>query len=401
MSIPPVVPPSTLRGIKRKAKSIARLRKISHSDALKIAAMESGYENFRHAQRALKRSSGEPAPSIPPSPLSAATIAIVHNVAAPNSNAQGTRMGIKMSSASDQNKQEWEADTYQKGMGAEPLQCMHCATPVAHNPPHTREMHDKSVFVQGYFRLLPKGAHGANCPFGVDEEITKIAKTSEGLIESLQKDRYQMRLVMIKEALEGAGTPKKTDGGTRANAGRTYTHNPGLLPAYINSANRALKLRTLCASNQDIEQHLELVFEGNVKVAWNQFYFESEQHMSCFHVVSQNTVQHPIAIHGQVNSVRCGLKGDPSKNVINLQMSKFRPNPDDPENGVGVEVSIWSPQTDWFKGIQDGDEVVVLGMWKPATASPAPAQRQGRYKTFTKRRLSLNMVLKAQITKVK
>ncbi len=152
-------------------------------------------------------------------------------------------MGIKMSSASDQNKQEWEADTYQKGMGAEPLQCTHCATPVAHNPPHTREMHDKSVFVQGYFRLLPKGAHSANCPFGVDEEITKIAKTSEGLIESLQKDRYQMRLVMIKEALEGAGTPKKTDGGTRATAGRKYTHNPGLLPAYINSANRALKCK--------------------------------------------------------------------------------------------------------------------------------------------------------------
>lgn len=394
MSTTPVVPPSTLRGIKRKAKSIARLRQISHSEALDIAAMESGYENFRHAQRALKHAPDEAAPQSPPS------IAVVHEMVAPNSNEQGMRMGIKMSSAYDQNKQEWEADTYQKGLGAEPLQCKHCGTHVTHNPPHTREMHDKSVFVQGYFRLLPKGAHDANCPFGVDEEINKIAKTSEGLIESIQKDKYRMRLVMIKEALEGAGVPKELDGGERAKTGRTYTSNPGLLPAYINSANRALKLRTLCASNQDIEQHLELVFEGNVKVAWNQFYFESEEHMSGFHAVSQNTVQHPIAIHGQVSSIRCGLKGDTSKNVINLQMSKFRPDPEDPENGIGVEVSIWSPQSEWFKGIRDGDEVVVLGMWKTATTPPAAAQREGRYKTFTKRRLSLNMVLKAQITKV-
>jgi len=43
-------------------------------------------------------------------------------------------------------------------------------------------------------------------------------------------------------------------------------------------------------------------------------------------------------------------------------MSKFRPDPENPENGIGVEVSIWSPQSEWFKGIQDGDEVVVLGM---------------------------------------
>ncbi|WP_234451876.1 hypothetical protein [Pseudomonas sp. MF6776] len=397
MSTTPVVPPSTLRGIKRKAKSVARLRQISHSEALDIAALESGYENFRHAQRALKRAQDN---ATPPSPPSSPSIAAVQEMVAPNSYEQGMRMGIKMSSAWDQNKKEWEAETYQKGLGAEPLQCTHCGTHVTHNPPHTREMHDKSVFVQGYFRLLPKGAHAANCPFGVDEEINKIAKTSEGLIESIQQDKYRMRLVMIKEALEGTSAPKNPDGGDRAKTGRTYTSNPGLLPAYINSANRALKLRTLCASNQDIEQHLELVFEGNVKVAWNQFYFESEEHMSGFHAVSQNTVQHPIAIHGQVSSVRCGLKGDTSKNVINLQMSKFRPDPEDPENGVGVEVSIWSPQSAWFKGIQDGDEIVVLGMWKSSTTPPAAAQREGRYKTFTKRRLSLNMVLKAQITKV-
>lgn len=39
-------------------------------------------------------------------------------------------MGIKMDHAFDQNGDRWEADTYAKGTGAEPLQCK-CG-----NPPH-------------------------------------------------------------------------------------------------------------------------------------------------------------------------------------------------------------------------------------------------------------------------
>ncbi|UEB97867.1 hypothetical protein LIS66_09980 [Pseudomonas sp. HN2] len=308
-------------------------------------------------------------------------------------------MGIKMDHAFDQNGDRWEADTYTKGTGAEPLQCQ-CGTPVAHNPPYTKEMYDKPVFVQGYFRLYPKGAHAANCRFGVDEEINEIASTSEDLIESIQHNRYRMRLVMIKEALEKAGRPSGNDGGARATAGRTYTHNPGLLPAYINSAKRALKLRALCDNDQDIEQHLELVFEGNVKVAWNQFYFETERHAEAYYAVSHNTVQHPIAIQGAVSSVRTEIRGEKSKNVINLQMNKFRADPDDSENGIGLEVSIRAKDPAWIKGIEKDDEIVVLGMWKHSSTAPEKSPRQGRFKTLAKRRLTLNLVLKAQVSKI-
>lgn len=64
-------------------------------------------------------------------------------------------MGIKMDHAFDQNDVRWEAATYSKGMGAEPLKCK-CGTPVVHNPPYPKEMYDKPVFVQGYFRRIPK-----------------------------------------------------------------------------------------------------------------------------------------------------------------------------------------------------------------------------------------------------
>lgn len=388
------VPPSTLRGIKRHAKQLKREKGLSHTDALNAAARECGYEDFHHARRSLKRTAPDSRPT--PSPLEPQIVPI-HRP-----DIKGLVMGIKMNLAKDQNEREWSADTYQRGMGAEPLKCIHCNVAVTHNPSYTREMYDKPVLVPGYFRLLPKGTHAANCRFGVDEEVDKIAMESEGLIESIQRDKYRMRLVMIKEALEGANATKNPESdGSRAKTGRTYVRNPGLLPAYINSANRALKLRALCADNHDIEQHLELIFEGGIKVSWDQFYFETERHMEAFHAVSKNTVQHPIAIQGRVKSVRTALKGDATKNVLNLEMNAFRADQDAPNNGIGLEVSVWSRESSWLSGIDDGNEVVVLGVWKASMSAPTPATREGgRFTTFTKRRLSLNLVLKAQISKV-
>ncbi len=308
-------------------------------------------------------------------------------------------MGIKIDHAFDQNGVRWEASTYIKGTGAEPLLCP-CGTPVVHNPPYPKEVYDKPVFVQGYFRLFPKGAHSPSCRFGVDAKITEIAKSSEDLIESIQHNRYRMRLVMIKEALEKGGRPEGDEVGTRATAGRTYTHNPGLLPAYINSAKRALKLRALCDNDHDIEQYLELVFEGNIKVAWNQFYFEPERHMEAFHAVLQNTTQHPIAIQGRVSTVKTELGGKKTSNVLNILMNKYRADSDNPENGLGLEVSIWAHDASWISGFAKDDEIVVLGMWRPATMAPSETTRPGHFKTLTKRRLTLNMVLKTQITKI-
>lgn len=307
-------------------------------------------------------------------------------------------MGIKMSAAFDQNNKKWEASNYQKGLGAEPLHCEYCKIPVTHNPPHTREMHDKSVFVQGYFRLLPKGIHTPLCPYGVDEEIKNLAMTSEGLVESLLNNRFRMRLVMIKEAIEALSSSDFSRPNAQGIArSKSFVSRPNRLPAYINSARRVLKLRSLCASDQDIEQHLELVFEGNVKISWSQFYYETERHLDAFNAITRNTIQHPLAIHGQVSTVRLAINGDPSKNVINLRMNRYKPDPNDDTHGVGLEVSIWIPDQNWLRSIKEDDRIIALGMWKSKTAAPRPAAKEGRFKNFTMLKLYLNIALAAQI----
>ena len=52
------VSPSTVDGIKRKAKSVGRQKQIPYLMALDAVAQQSGYENFHHARRLLQRTEG-------------------------------------------------------------------------------------------------------------------------------------------------------------------------------------------------------------------------------------------------------------------------------------------------------------------------------------------------------
>lgn len=50
-----VVPPSTLEGIKRLAKSLKHEKNLSHAKALDQAAQAAGFRNLRHAQNVLPK----------------------------------------------------------------------------------------------------------------------------------------------------------------------------------------------------------------------------------------------------------------------------------------------------------------------------------------------------------
>jgi hypothetical protein len=52
------IPPSTVDGIKRLAKTMGRERGITHTQALEVAAHEAGFQNFLHAKRAITKHAG-------------------------------------------------------------------------------------------------------------------------------------------------------------------------------------------------------------------------------------------------------------------------------------------------------------------------------------------------------
>lgn len=309
--------------------------------------------------------------------------------------------GIQMTHAFDQNGARWAADDYAKGMGAEPLKCERCDATVNHVNAFTRDCYDKPSRVRAFFRLQANGQHGPNCRFGVDKQIVELASTSDGLVESIQKNRFRMRLVAVTEELKAsARRPKDDDEENPPNTSKRYTSNSNRLTSYLNTAQRVLKLRALCDEDHEIEQHLELVFAGNTSVAWSEFYFEHARQMAAHYIVSQNTSQYPIAIQGRVGKITPGIKGDPTRNVLNLEKLKVTQDPNDSSNGISLEVSIWSAKASWFNGLNEGDEVIVFGLWKAPTPAQTKATREGYFQTYTNRRLTLTMAVKSQIAKI-
>lgn len=313
-------------------------------------------------------------------------------------------MGIKMGSALDSVGVEWSAERYSKGKGKEPLRCAHCPVQVTHQSAHTRERDDKPILVPAYFRLLPGGHHAEGCKHAVSDEIKTIASESKDLFESVRDGQYRLRLVMIRDTLaELSKKPSKAGSEPGGRAGKkTYEQSRGKLPAYINSAKRVLQLRALCDADDEIAAHLELVFEGNTIVPWSQFYFETERHLQAYLNLARNTVQHPIALHGTVKSKRPVASKNGPTNVLNLAKPKYVPDAENPAMGIGVEASVWCEDADWLAELNEGDEVVVLGMWKGKTGEPSNSSKpdQYRYKSFTTHKLSVWPVLVAQIARV-
>lgn len=309
--------------------------------------------------------------------------------------------GIKMTHAFDRKGVKWAADDYSKGMGEEPLNCERCDATVSHVNSFTRNCYDNPSKVSAFFRLHANEMHAPNCRFGVDKQIVELASTSDGLVESIQKNRFRMRLVAVTEELKAsARRPKEDDDDERTpTTSKSYAPTSNRLSSYINTAQRVLRLRAMCDEDDDIEQHLELVFAGNT-VSWNQFYFEHARQMEAHYAVSRSASQYPIAIQGRVSKIKLGVKDDPKLNVLNLERLRVTQDPSDPTNGISLEVSVWAAKASWFDELKKNDEVIIFGLWKTRPSAQTKATKEGFFKTFTNRRLTLTLAVKSQIAKV-
>lgn len=311
-------------------------------------------------------------------------------------------MGIKMGAAYDCVGKKWYADSYSKGMGKEPLHCEFCPAHVTHRKAHSREIDNEASFIPAHFKLMPNVRHAQGCKYSVVDELKIIAKESKDLLEAVREDQYRIRLVMLKEALLG-----KTDGvdegsgGTGKKSGTTYAAAKGKLPAYLNTARKVLRLRALCDSDDEIAEHLELVFEGDTIVPWSKFYFETPRHPEALNDLVSGDIQYPIAIHGIVKSCRPVSGKYGPTNVLNLERPRYIPDPQNLSHGIGLQVSVWSKNASWLS-FPVGREVVILGLWraKPCSSPFVPEGDRQKFTTLTTHELSLNLSLETQIALV-
>lgn len=314
-------------------------------------------------------------------------------------------MSIKMAKAKDSAGQTWDAATYIKGKGTEPLKCFGCAVGVTHVTAHEKQLHEKAVVVPAFFRLMPGVLHLENCAFQVEKKIKVFADESEGLIESIKKGRYRLRLASLKDEFarggDEGGKTSKVKG--KQVATTSYQKSGSKLPAYLNSAKKVLVLRALCETDEDIEKHLELVFEGNAIIPWSMFYFGSDRYLEAYQLTRSSTVQYPIAIHGTVGAVKRDIQTKFGvKHILKLARPRTTPDDDDPENRIGIDVTIWSKNVDWVSNFEVDDEVVVLGLWKATPGKKEAASDPQKYRcaTFQTHQLNLTLRLPLQVARV-
>lgn len=308
-------------------------------------------------------------------------------------------MGIKMSVAIDAAGTPWRAETYTKGQGKDPLKCEKCPALIHHKVAHPRERDSESTIIPAHFALNPLERHASNCKYAVDQEIKIIARESEKLIETISNGKYRLRLVMFRDAFN-AHQPAISGRGTKTSTNQkstTYERASGeKLAGYINTAKRILELRAICDNDNEIAEHLELLFEDNTIIPWSQFYFETEQHLNAFYAVLHNTVQHPFAMHGTVKS----KQSYKNKFIINLEKPRYLKDSEDGENGIGIDVSIWTENENWLNGIEVGSEVVIFGPWRATSGIKEPAKKQRGFNTYLTNKLRLTLKVPSQIIRV-
>ena len=137
----------------------------------------------------------------------------------------------------------------------------------SYSPPHVREFRGKSDRVRGYFRLSSNAKHDKQRAFAIFESLAVRGARSQGLIEMLSREVYCFRLLAINDnrgatrAPLSAAVTEPFDANTCRSI--SFSSNPNrLLRAYLNTARRVIRLRSVCGDYHTLLSRLRLVFSG-------------------------------------------------------------------------------------------------------------------------------------------
>lgn len=314
-------------------------------------------------------------------------------------------MASKMPAARDANNNRITISMAEQGQYQKPLTCEFCETSVGFVNAFTRNVGDDIVAIDPYFRLSKGHKHSVTCRYNVQGQITVIAQESEGdIFAALQGNRYELRLLAVKRAVEQLReiANKKRNPDSEANAGaneKIYVEAEKRLRAYINSAQRVLKVRAACVEHVEIEDVLQLAFDG-VRLPWSDFYFEDDEYFRCFSQVTQATIHVPIAINGTVKDISIVKGRTGNFSVINL-VRPYRKT--DQANVLDAACfSIWSPDPNAFQAYKKGGEILAFGLWESrGVKESANKKADAQIKIFRNHELRLWPVTKSQLCAVK
>lgn len=313
-------------------------------------------------------------------------------------------MASKMHAAIDSNKIKINISMAESSDYESPLECEFCDAKVSFVNGFTREVGDKIISVNPYFRLKTRNTHGSECKYNVEGQVKLIVRESEGnVLTQTESGKFELRLLAVKKAINELQylAKKKNKDETddkKETKEKEYVKSGKKLGSYINSALRVLKVRSFCEKNTDIENLLELVFEG-VRLPWKDFYYEDKDFFRCYSNIRKATVTVPVAIVGVVKSIRT-IDGKNGKfSVINLA-GPYRKT-DEKDTLDSVSVSIWSPDIEMFESYKVDDVLLAFGIFDASGVSEKTNKSStSSVKKFRNHDLRLWPISKSQLCKV-
>lgn len=218
-------------------------------------------------------------------------------------------MGIKMSWAR-YNGQKIKISEYDTNKVYGNLKCYYCNAELSFVNSHERDLGERKIIIQKYFRLKRGEEHEEGCKYTVDGAVLNIyASCADDELMSKRDNKYVVRLMLISKDVAKNESTKLADESGHGKRQHNYISS-GKKIAYLSTMNQIMKLRTLVDDNSDLENKINLqCYDGNdvpYLVSWKDFYYDSENENDfsrLLRYLTNKKVYHPICVVGYIKSI--------------------------------------------------------------------------------------------------
>lgn len=218
-------------------------------------------------------------------------------------------MGIKMSWAR-YNGQKIKISEYDANKVYGNLKCYYCNAELSFVNSHERDLGERKIIIQKYFRLKRGEEHEEGCKYTVDGAVLNIyASCADDELMSKRDNKYVVRLMLISKDVAKNESKKLADESGHGKRQHNYISS-GKKIAYLFTMNQIMKLRTLVDDNSDLENKINLqCYDGNdvpYLVSWKDFYYDSENENDfsrLLRYLTNKKVYHPICVVGYIKSI--------------------------------------------------------------------------------------------------
>lgn len=273
-------------------------------------------------------------------------------------------MGIKMNRAM-YNGQEIKISEYDVNKAYGKLKCYYCNANISFVNSHERDLGERKIIVQKYFRLKRGEEHEKGCEYTVDGAILNIhASCADNELMSKKDNKYVVRLKLIAQDNENKKSKNIADESGHGNGKRRHNYIlSGKKTAYLSTMNQIMKLRTLVEYNSDLEDKINLQYYDkkgvSYLVSWKNFYFDSENENDfsrLLRYLTNKKVYHPICVVGYI------------KSISSYQTGRFRINLEPVSEGENkrVAIAVYFESNQIYEQLKDKKEckVIIYALFK-------------------------------------